>query len=65
MGVNEMSQQVKAPATKSDDLSSIHKTQMVEEANWLPQVALWPAHVHCIFLYKIFNTKSWLPVAPA
>lgn len=54
-----MTQPVKTLAAKSDDLSSIHRTYMVEGENKLLEVALGPsmrafAHVH-IHTIKKYN----------
>lgn len=42
-----MAQQVKVLVAKSDDLSLIPRTQIVEVENQLIQVVLWPPHLLC------------------
>lgn len=41
-----MDQWVKVSATKPDNLCLLPRTHIVEEENQLPQVVLWPTHVH-------------------
>lgn len=39
---DEVAQEVKVPASKPDNLSSVSETNTVEEENWFPWVFIWP-----------------------
>ena len=46
-GAGEMAKLTEVLVLQANNLNSISMTLVVEEENWLPQVALWPIHVHC------------------
>lgn len=46
MGASEMAQEVKARATKFDDLNTSPRTHMLEGENQFLQVVVWHPHIY-------------------
>lgn len=44
---DNMTQQVRAPALRPEDLSWISGSHIIEEENHLLKGILWPSHAHC------------------